>query len=194
MPCGSFQLLIPLDEMVPVICAELRVMRLLPAPDGSSTMSRSHPCIRNGPMLAWSHVQGTTLFQDLPSIGDPHPSRVSSHEAQEPVLRLDEPYPSSSIHLPTRPYRIPAGRLPTQRMPIIVTQLGKGDSGDRSSRITGSKWHGATTMDQAHPSTCAAWLQHALHSANIPTVEGVGAAHIQCIREVFMSASPDKMA
>ena len=177
------------------MCRAERVMRLLPAPDGSSTMSRSHPCIRNGPMLAWSHAQGSTLFQDLPSIGDAHPSRASSHEAQEPVLRLDEPYPSSSIHTPTRPYRIPVERLTIHWMPIIVTQLGKGDSGDRSSRITGSKWHGATTMDQAHPSTCAAWLQHALHSANIPpTVEGVGSAHIQCIREVFMSASPDKMA
>ena len=92
-----------------------------------------------------------------------------------------------------RPYRIPVERLTIHWMAIIVTQLGKGDLGDRSSRITGSKWHGATTMDQAHPSTCAAWLQHALHSANIPTVEGVGSAHIQCIREVFMSASPDEM-
>ena len=111
MSCGSFQLLILLDEAVPVICAELRVMRLLPAPDGSSTMSRSHPSIHNGPMLAWSHVQGTTLVQDRPSIGDPHPSRVSSHEAQEPVLRLDEPHPSFSIHTPTRRYRIPSGRF-----------------------------------------------------------------------------------
>ena len=58
MPCGSSQPLIPLDAAVSVTWAELGVMRLLPAPDGSSTMSRSHPCIHNGPILAWLHVQG----------------------------------------------------------------------------------------------------------------------------------------
>lgn len=113
MPCGSSQPLIPLDEAVPVRCAELGVMRTSSQhPMRSSAMSRSRPSVCNGPMLAWLHGQGATLFQDVLSIGDPHLSRVFSCKPQEPVLRLSEPSPSS-MQTPIRRYRIPAERLTT---------------------------------------------------------------------------------
>jgi hypothetical protein len=80
-------------------------------PMGSSTMSRSRPSVRNGPMLAWSHGQGATLFQDVPSIGDPHLSRAFLCKAQEPVLRLSEPFFHSQSRRPSDDIAFPAERL-----------------------------------------------------------------------------------